>query len=124
MDRSFLSGTESRAHADALGAERERGDEPTAVRKPTGGQNRNFHLLGRRRNQDQAGDVVLARMTRALKAIDRDGIDAHALGRQGVTDRGALVDDFDAVSLKVFHVLLRLVPGGLHDLDAGVDYGL
>ena len=40
-------------------------------------------------------------MAGAFEAVDRDGVDAHALGRQRVAHRGALVDHLDAVRLEV-----------------------
>src|SRR6516225_1990972 len=68
--------------------------------------------------------IVLARMAGAFKTVDRDRIRAHALGRQRVADAGALVHDLDAVLLELGDMLLRLVAGGLDDLDAALDDGL
>ena len=73
------------------------------------------------RNQDQAGRIVLAGMARAFEAVDRNRVDAHALGRQRVADAGAFVHDHDAVLLEFGDMFLRLVAGGLDDLDAALD---
>src|SRR5258707_6749488 len=62
MDRTLPGAHEPRAHVDAFGAERERGHQTAAVAKTARGNQRNFHLIGRHRNQDQAGGVVLAGM--------------------------------------------------------------
>ena len=124
MDRAFLGAHEARAHVDALGAERQRRDQAAAVAEAARGDHRDLDLVGGGRDQDQAGRVVLAGMAGAFKAVDRDRVDAHPLRRQPVTDAGAFVDDLDAVLLELGDVFLRLVAGGLHDLDAGLDDGL
>ncbi len=100
---------------------RERRGKPAAVAETARGDHRDLHLVGRGRDQDQAGGVVFARVTGALKAVDRDRIHAHALRRQRVTHAGAFVDHLDAVLLELVDMLLRLVAGGLDDLDAAVD---
>ena len=69
-------------------------------------------------------NVILARVTRAFEAIDRDRIDAHAFGRLCVAHGRAFVNDLDAMSLEMVDVLLRLVARRLHDLDAAIDNGL
>src|SRR6185312_3471556 len=120
VDRAFAGRHETRAHVDALGAERERGDEAAAVAETAGGDHRNLDLVGGRRDQDQAGRIVLAGMAGALKAVDRDRVDPHPLRREAVTDAGAFVDDLYAVFLELGDVFLRLVARGLHDLDAGL----
>src|SRR3546814_3251103 len=71
--------------------------------------------------QDQARDVILARMSRAFETVDRDRVDAHALGRQRMTHRRALVHDLDAVRPEVVDMFLRLVARRLDELDAAVD---
>ena len=82
MDRAFLGAHEARAHVDALGAERQCGDQAAAVAETAGGDHRNLDLVGGGRDQDQAGRVVLAGMAGAFKAVDRERIDAHPLRRQ------------------------------------------
>src|SRR3546814_14976188 len=69
----------------------------------------------------QARDVILARMSRAFETVDRDRVDAHALGRQRMTHRRALVHDLDAVRPEVVDMFLRLVARRFDDLDAAVD---
>src|ERR1700680_3705482 len=49
---------------------------------------------------------------------------AAAVPRQRVTHAGAFVNDHNAVLLEFGDVLLRLVAGGLDDLDAALDDGL
>src|SRR4029078_12046541 len=124
VDGALAGSHEARAHVDALGAERQRRDEAAAVAEAAGGDHRNLDLVAGGRDQNQAGRVVLAGMAGALKAVDRDRIDAHSFRRQAVTDTGAFVDDLDAVLLELGNMFLRLVARGLHDLDAGLDDGL
>src|SRR6185312_15203002 len=121
VDRALAGSHEARAHVDALGAERQRRDEAAAVAEAARGDQRDLHLVGGGRDQDQAGRVVLAGMTGAFKAVDRDGIDAHAFGRERVADAGAFVHDLDAVLLELGDMLLRLVARCLDDLDAAFD---
>ena len=80
-----------------------------------------FTLSAARRDQDQARDVVLARMAGAFEAVDGDRVDADALRLERMAHRGAFVDDLDAVLLELGDVLLRVVARGLDDLDAAVD---
>ncbi len=63
-------------------------------------------------------------MAGAFKTVDRDAVDAHALGGERVTHAGAFVQDLDAVLPELVDMLLGLVAGGLDDLDAGLDDGL
>lgn len=70
-----------------------------------------------------AGGVVLAGMAGAFEPVDRDGIDAHALGRERVADAGALMHDLDAVLPELVDMLLRLVARGLDHRDAALDDG-
>src|SRR3546814_12991365 len=69
----------------------------------------------------QARDVILARMSRTFETVDRDRVDAHALGRQRMTHRRAFVHDLDAVRPEVVDMFLRLVARRLDELDAAVD---
>ena len=124
MDRALLGAHEARAHVDALGAERQCRDQAAAVAEAARGDHRNLHLVGGDRDQDQAGGIVLAGMAGALETVDRDRVDPHALRRQRVADAGAFVHDHDAVLLEFGDVFLRLVAGGLDDLDAALDDGL
>src|SRR3546814_9834115 len=95
--------------SDAVGAKRECGCQTATIAESAAGDHRNLELVGRNRNQDQARDVILARMSRALETVDRDRVDAHALGRQRMTHRRALVHDLDAVRPEVVDMFLRLV---------------
>jgi hypothetical protein len=124
MDRALFGAHEARAHVDALGAERQGGDQAAAVAEAAGGDHRDPHLVGGYRDENKPGRIVLAWMARALKPVDRNRIDPHALRRQRVADAGAFVHDHDAVLLEFRDVLLRLVAGGLDDLDAALDDGL
>ena len=124
MDRALLGAHEARAHVDAFGAQRQRGDQAAAIAEAARGDHRNFDFVGGGRNQDQAGRIVLAGMAGAFEAVDRDRVDAHAFGRQCVAHAGAFVQHHDAVLLEFGDVFLRLVAGGLDDLDAALDDGL
>jgi hypothetical protein len=44
-------------------------------------------------HEDKVSNVVLSGVASALEAVDRQEVDAHLLGRDGVADRRALVDD-------------------------------
>ena len=121
VDRRLDRGAEAGAHIDAFRAQRQRGGEAAAVAKATAGDHRDAELVGRRRDQDEAGNIVLAGMAGAFETVDRDGIDAHPLGREGMADGGAFMDDDDAMRLEIIDMFLRLVAGGLDDLDAAVD---
>ncbi len=123
VDRALLGGHEARPHVDALGTERQRGDEAAGVCKSARGDHRDLDLVGGGRDQDQAGGVVLTRMAGAFETVDRDGVDAHALGRERVADAGAFVHDLDAVLLEFVDMLLRLVAGGLDHCDTALDDG-
>ena len=66
--------------------------------------------------------VILAGVSGALEAVDRDDVTPGPLGRQRVAHRGALVEDDDAVRLEDLPDLAhRLRPGGFNDLDPAVD---
>src|SRR3954453_23667665 len=121
MNGALFGRHEARAHVDAFGAQRQCGDEAAGVGKAAGGDHRDLDLVGGGRDQDQAGGVVLAGMTGAFEPVDRDGVDAHALGREPVTDAGAFVHDLDAVLPELVDVLLRLVAGSFDHLDAALD---
>src|SRR3546814_3171835 len=68
VDRRFLRGAEAAAHVDALGAQAERGDEAAAVAEAARGEHRDLHLVGRRGDQDQPRDIILAGMARAFRS--------------------------------------------------------
>src|ERR1700732_161364 len=121
MDRALFGAHEARAHIDAFGAQRQCRDQAAPVPEATRRDHWNLHFVGRHRNQDEPGRIVFAGMTRALKTIDRNRIDPHTLRRQRVTHAGAFVNDHNAVLLEFGDVLLRLVAGGLDDLDAALD---
>jgi hypothetical protein len=76
MDRASTGAHEAGAHVDAVGAQRQRGDQAAGVGEAAGGDHRDLHLVGGGRNQDEAGDVVLARVAGALEAVDADRVDA------------------------------------------------
>jgi hypothetical protein len=104
-----------------VGAERQRRDKAARVAEPARRHERDLEPVGGAGNEDEAGDIVLARVTRAFEAVDRDRIDAEPLGFQGMADRGAFVDDLDARGLEHWDVFLGVVPRRLDDLDAGSD---
>jgi len=77
---------------------------------------------GRETHEEQAADVVLARVTCALEAVDREEVDADLFGGLGVTDARALVDDGEAVLLEVLDDRDGGGPAGrLGNLDALLD---
>lgn len=121
----LLGRHEHGAAVDALGAERDRRSETAPVADAARGDVGRLDLAGRegelrcagggerlggeeslrgRRktaHQEQATDVVLTRVSRALEAVDGEEVDADLLGGLGVTDARALVDDSQAVLLEV-----------------------
>jgi hypothetical protein len=119
-----LRHAEARAHVDALGAQRQRRRHAAPVGDAARGDDRNAQLARRDGQQHEAGHVVLARMARALEAVDRHRVDAIAFGRQRMAHRGALVHDLHVVALQRLDEVLRAVARGLDDLDAAVDDGL
>ena len=121
VNGAFLGAHEARAHVDAFRAQRERSHKAARVAEATRGNHRDLDLVGSRRDQDETRNVVLAGMAGAFETIDRDRIDTHAFSRKRVTHSRALMNDLDAVFLKVVHMLLRLIAGRLHDLHAGID---
>lgn len=121
MDRRFNGSAEARSHIDAVRAQRQRRGKPAPVAKATAGDHGNRQLVGSGGDQDQAWNIILARMPGTLKPVDRNRVHAHPLRRQGVTHRRAFMDDDDAMRLEMVDMLLRLVPGGLHDLHAAID---
>ena len=94
---------------------------PRASRESAGGDHRDLDLVGGRRDQHQARDVVLTRMTRALEAVDADAVHTEALCLDGVAHRGALVQHLDAVVVEHRQVRRRVGARGLDDLDTRVD---
>ncbi|MNT27727.1 hypothetical protein D3C72_1633680 [compost metagenome] len=75
-------------------------------------------------NQDQARNVVLAHMASALESVDGNNVHPYVLGLAGVARGGALVDHTHPGRLEGRHVLVRVVAGRLHDLDARFDDGV
>jgi hypothetical protein len=84
---------------------------------------RDAHLVGRARDEDQPGDVVLAGVAGALEAVDAHGVAAELLGLDRVPDGRALVDHADARLLEPGHERLRTAARRLDDLDAALDDG-
>jgi hypothetical protein len=121
VHRRLLRGDEARAHVHAFGAQRQRRHQRAAVGHAARGDEGNLQLLGRARQQDEVGHIVLARVAAALEAVDADRVAADRLGLERVAHRGALVDHLDAGLVQHRHPLLRVVAGGLHGLHAAVD---
>ena len=121
MNGRFRRRHEPCAHVDPLGPQGKGGDQAAGVAKAAGGDHRNPDLVGGGGDQDEAWHVILTGMSSAFKAIDGNGVHPHALGREGVANRCAFVDDLDAVLLEFVDVLLRFVARSLHDLDAAFD---
>jgi len=121
MDRCFNRGAEARSHVHPVSAQAQRRDQSAAVTEASGGNHGDLDFVGSHGNQNQARDVIFARMTGAFEAVDRDCIDADALRGQRMTHRRAFVDHDDTVLLEMRDVLLRVVACGLHDFDAAVD---
>ena len=74
VHRRLFRGDEARPHVDAVGAERERGDERPSIRHATRGNERNPQLFGGARQQDEIRHVVFARMATALEAVDAHSV--------------------------------------------------
>jgi hypothetical protein len=71
-------------------------DQRAAVGHAARGDERDLELLGRARQQDEVGHVVLAGMAAAFEAVDADGVAADRFGLQRMAHRGAFVDHLDA----------------------------
>jgi hypothetical protein len=121
VDRRLDRGAETRAHVDALGPQRKGRHQPAPIAKSAAGQQGHTHLVRRRRDQDQAGNIILARMPCAFKAVDADDVGPHPFGGQRVAHGGAFVQNGDAVALEVLDMLTRVVAGGFNDLDPALD---
>ena len=76
MDVGFHRRHEARAHVDAVAAQRQRRHQAARIGDAARGDDRDRQLVRRRREQDQAADIVLARMAGAFQAVDRDAVDA------------------------------------------------
>ena len=125
VDRCLLRGTEARAHVDSVRAQRQRCNQTAPVTEATRCQHRNLHLVRGRRDQDQSGNIILARMTGTFEAVDRNDVAPGSLRRQRMTDRRTFVQNGDAVR---FHPLPDFAhrgrASGFHDLDAAFDDGI
>ena len=121
MDGRLDGAHEPRAHVDAVGTQRQRRHQATAVGESARGDHRDVDLGRRRRDQHQAGDVVLAGMAGALEAVDADAVHAEALRLDRMPHRGALVQHLDPVVVEHRQMRRRVGARGLDDLDAGVD---
>ena len=82
-----------------------------------------FNLAAAAGIRHQRGNVVFARMTRTLEAIDAHRIGTELLRLQCVSHGRALVHDLDASELEPFDVLARVAARRFHRCDAGVDDG-
>ena len=60
MDRRFAGRAETGAHVDPVSPQRQRSDQPPAIAETATGQDRHADPVGRRRDQDQAGNIILA----------------------------------------------------------------
>ena len=121
VDGGFLCGHEAGAHIGPVGAKGERGGQRAAIGHAARGDHRNLYRVDRRRQQDHDADIVLARMSGALEAVDRDHVHAQPLGGNRVTDRGAFVDHLDPIGLEARQMIDRAAARRLDDLDAALD---
>ena len=119
--RRLLRGNKARAHVDAVGAERQRGDKASPIRHAARSHKRDLQLLRDSRQQDHIGNVVFARMAAALEPVDADRIAPDPLGGQRMTHRGAFVNDLDPVRLQGRDVLRRVAARGFDDPHAAFD---
>ena len=124
VDRCFFSDAKARPHVYPVRAQGKGCYEAPGIGKAAGGQHGDLHLVGGRGDENQPRNVVFPWVPSALKAVDGDGIHAHALSGKGVTHHGALMNHLDTVLLEVIHVFLRLVAGGFDDLYAALDDGV
>src|SRR5690606_20837785 len=75
VNGGFDGSAEARAHIDAVGPEGEGGHQAAPVSDPAAGDHGDGYPAGCGRNQHEPGDIVLARMTGTLEAVDGDGVD-------------------------------------------------
>ena len=123
MNRRFLGRHEPGAHVHPLGAQGERRHQTAGVGHSARRHEWNLQFLGRARQQDHVGQVILARVAAALEAVHTHGVTANGFGLERVAHRGALVDDLDARLLQRGHVGLGAASGCLHDAHAALGDG-
>jgi hypothetical protein len=119
--RRLLRRDKPRVHIDAVGAEGESGDQTARIGHAARSDKRGPELFGDARQQDHVWNVVLARMPAAFETVDADRIAADPLCSQRMANRGAFMDDFDAVNLQGRQILLGVATGSFDDADAAFD---
>lgn len=120
VDRGFLRAHEACSHVDALGAERESGSQALAVCEAAGRDEGDLECLSGAGEKDKVGDVRLAHVAGALEAVDGQKVDAEFDGGLGVSDCGALVEDYDTGRLEKFDDGARRISCCFNHLDAFV----
>ena len=122
MDWRLLRCAKARSHVHPFGAQRERGDEAAAIGNAAAGDQRDLYLVRCRGDQDQARNIVFARVARTFEPVDRNHVDALAFGRERVAHRRAFVENADVVRLEHLPQLGDGGrTGGFHGLDPRID---
>ena len=124
MNRRLLGGHEAGAHIDAVRPHGQRRRQPPAVPETAGGDEGYLQPAGRKRQQDQVGDVVLPRMAGALEAVHADDVAADFLGLQGMANGSAFVNHGYPRLLDSGQIRLGVAPRRLDDLHPGLHDGL
>ena len=124
VDGRIFSRQEARTHVHALRTQRHRRHQASAVGHATGGHKRNSQFLRRSGQQDEVGNVVLARMTTTFETVDADRVAANVFCLKGMAHRRTLVNYLDTGSLQLWHVLLRTATGGFHRLHSTLYNGI
>jgi len=110
-------------HVDALSSQSQGRHETASIGHPAAGHERDLQFISRARQENEVGDIVLARAAATFEAIDADGVAPNGLRLDRVTYAGASVDHLHARLVKHRRPLLGVVTGRLPRLDTAVDDG-
>jgi hypothetical protein len=121
VNRRLPGGDEASPHVHAVRAQRQRGHQAAPIGHPARGDEGNLQLLGRARQEDEVGHVVLPRVPAALESVHAHGVAADGLRLERMPDRGALVDHLDPGGLQRGQVRFGIAAGGLDDLHPAFD---
>ena len=124
MYRSFHRAHKPRAHVDTFGAQAECCGKTLAVGKASRGDERDIKRLPRSTQEDKVRYISFAHMAGALKAVDREEVDAQLDSRLRMLDGSAFMQNYASSCFELFYDRARTVAGCLNDLDTFIDDGL
>lgn len=121
MYRRFHRTHEPRAHIDALRSQRQCRRQTLAIRKPPTRYEGHLQRLPCSGQEDEICDVALADMTRALKPVYAEEVNAKLDRALGVSDARALMNHNTAMVFQESDDGSGGVAGSFDDADTGVD---